>query len=132
MGGELILRIVAETPWLRTPEKHLVLQPMTTADRLRAGLYAAGFAIDREEAVYDGRKIYTVLSVFYTGEAQTALPLRMLHMGGLLPGSPHSARYAQSVLHNLENQCAGLRHMGRDTAALEAAVREIRAVYIPI
>ena len=82
MGGELILRIVAETPWLRTPEKHLVLQPMTTADRLRAGLYAAGFAIDREEAVYDGRKIYTVLSVFYTGEAQTALPLRMLHMGG--------------------------------------------------
>ena len=132
MGGELILRIVAETPWLRTPEKHLVLQPMTTADRLRAGLYAAGFAIDREEAVYDGRKIYTVLSVFYTGEAQTALPLRMLHMGGLLPGSPHSARYAQSVLHNLENQCVGLRHMGRDTAALEAAVREIRAVYIPI
>ena len=60
MGGELILRIVAETPWLHTPEKHLVLQPMTTADRLRAGLYAAGFAIDREEAVYDGRKIYTV------------------------------------------------------------------------
>ena len=82
--------------------------------------------------MYDGRKIYTVLSVFYTGEAQTALPLRMLHMGGLLPGSPHSARYAQSVLHNLENQCVGLRHMGRDTAALEAAVREIRAVYIPI
>lgn len=132
MGGELILRIVTETPWLRAPEKHLVLQPMTTADRLRAGLYAAGFAVDREEAVFDGKKIYTVLSVFYTGEAQTALSLRMLHMGKILPASPHSARYAESVLHNLGNQCAGLRHTGRDTAALEAAIGEIRAAYVPV
>lgn len=129
MGGELMLRMIVETPWLRVPEKHLVLQPMTAADRLRAGLYAAGFAIDCEEAVFDGRKIYTVLSVFYTGEAQTGLSLRMLHMGKILPGSPDSARYAASILHNLENQCAGLRHTGRDTAALEAAIREIRAAY---
>ena len=56
----------------------------------------------------------------------------MLHMGKILPASPHSARYAESVLHNLENQCAGLRHTGRDTAALEAAIGEIRAAYVPV
>ncbi len=130
MGGDLILRMIAETAWLRFPEKHLVLQPMTAADRLRAGLYAAGFSIDRESAVFDGRKIYTVLSVFYTGEAQTELSLRMIHMGKILPEAPDSARYAASVLHNLENQCAGLRHNGRDTAALEAAICEIRTAYL--
>lgn len=131
MGGELILRIISEADWLRAPEKHLVLQPMTTADRLRAGLYAAGFAIDREDAVFDGKKIYSVLSVFFTGEAKTALPLRMLHMGCIRPGSPDSARYAASVLHHLENQRAGLRHAGGDAAALEAAIDEIRAAYRP-
>ena len=101
------------------------------ADRLRAGLYAAGFAIDREDAVFDGKKIYSVLSVFFTGEAKIALPLRMLHMGRIRPGSPDSARYAASVLHHLENQRAGLRHAGGDTAALEAAIDEIRAAYRP-
>ena len=48
MGGELILRIISEAPWLCAMDKHLVLQPMTTAMQLREGLAALGFTIDRE------------------------------------------------------------------------------------
>ena len=54
MGGELILRIVEEAPWLRDGTKRLVLQPMSMADRLRAGLWELGFSIRQERAVVDG------------------------------------------------------------------------------
>lgn len=68
MGGELILRIISEAPWLCAMDKHLVLQPMTTAMQLREGLAALGFTIDREEAVVDSDKIYSVMSVYYTDQ----------------------------------------------------------------
>lgn len=129
MGGELILRIVTEAPWLCTAEKHLVLQPMTTAAQLRAGLAALGFWIDREEAVFDGRKIYSVLSVVYTGEKVTEVPPLYEHMGRLIPGSAHSMRYAQSVLHNLTNKLRGMAHTGGDTERLARVIGEIRDKY---
>ena len=130
MGGELILRIIAETPWLCAPEKHLVLQPMTTAAQLRTGLLERGFAIEREEAVYDEKKIYSVLSVSYTGERMTEIPLLFQHMGKIQPGSPHSARYARSVEHNISNKIRGLWHTGGDTAALESLRQTLLDVYM--
>ena len=129
MGGELILRIVSDAPWLCTGEKHLVLQPMTTAAQLRTGLAALGFWIDREEAVYDGRKIYSVISAVYTGEKAETVPAMYEHMGKILPGSAHSARYAQSVLHNLMNKQRGLAHKGENTEHLQRTIDEISALY---
>ena len=130
MGGELILRIVSEAAWLRDPRKHLVLQPMTTAAQLRAGLVALGFHIDREEAVFDGRKIYSVLSVFYTGEAQEALTPLFMHMGAIRPGSEHSARYAESVSHNLSNKLKGVQHAGGDAETLRTVLEQIHTLYM--
>ncbi|MGN0478205.1 MAG: class I SAM-dependent methyltransferase [Hominenteromicrobium sp.] len=130
MGGELILRIIGETPWLCTPEKHLVLQPMTTAAQLRTGLLERGFEIEREEAVYDEKKIYSVLSVFYTGVRQTDVPLLLAYMGKIQPGSLNSARYARSVEHNISNKIKGLRHTGGDTGALEALRQSLLDIYM--
>lgn len=96
-GGELILRIISEAPWLCAMDKHLVLQPMTTAMQLREGLAALGFTIDREEAVVDSDKIYSVMSVYYTDQKRDNLKLIDLYMGQIKPGSPFSARYAKSV-----------------------------------
>lgn len=129
MGGELILRIISEAEWLCAPDKHLILQPMTTAAQLRSGLAALGFEIEREEAVYDGKKIYSVLSVYYTGELCADLPLLEVHMGKILPHSEHSARYAETVLHNLTNKLQGLQHTGRNTEELQKVIDEIRTVY---
>lgn len=130
MGGELILRIVSEAAWLRDPNKHLVLQPMTTAAQLRAGLAALGFQIDREEAVFDGKKIYSVLSVFYTGEVQEAPTPLFVHMGAIRPGSEHSARYAESVSHNLSNKLKGVQHAGGDTDTLRTVLVQIHTLYM--
>lgn len=119
MGGELILRIISEAPWLCAMDKHLVLQPMTTAMQLREGLAALGFTIDREEAVVDSDKIYSVMSVYYTDQKRDNLKLIDLYMGQIKPGSPFSARYAKSVRHNIENKIKGMRHGGADSSALE-------------
>ena len=56
MGGELILRIVTQAPWLRDPQKRLILQPMSSVPELRLGLRDLGFAVLQEEAVEDGGK----------------------------------------------------------------------------
>ncbi len=130
MGGELILRIIEDADWLCDSSKHLVLQPMTTAAQLRCGLAKLGFAIDREDAVYDGRKIYSVLSVSYTGNRREELPALYVNMGRIEPGSEHSRRYAQSVLHNLENKLRGLEHRGENAEELRSVISEIRRVYL--
>ncbi len=130
MGGELILRIISEAEWLQNKTMHLVLQPMTTAAQLRAGLSALGFEIDKEETVFDGKKIYSVLSVFYTGECNKCTDALYEHMGKIVPGSAHSDRYAQSVLHNLANKVRGMKHAGMDTSALEDVIEEIEKLYL--
>ena len=62
MGGELILRIVGETPWLRDGAKRLVLQPMSSVAELRRGLAELGFQVLQEQAVVDGGKVYSAFS----------------------------------------------------------------------
>ena len=45
MGGELIAQILSAAEWVRSPQKHLLLQPMTQDDYLRRYLAQAGFAL---------------------------------------------------------------------------------------
>lgn len=130
MGGELILRIISEAEWLKSKDKHLVVQPMTTAAQLRCGLSALGFEIEREEAVFDGRKIYSVMSVCFTGTVCDEVDLLYEHMGKIIPGSAHSDRYAQSVIHNLLNKLRGLEHMGENADELRCVVEKIKELYI--
>ncbi len=72
MGGETIAAILNACPWVRDTALHLVLQPMTRPEDLRRYLYTSGFVIREEEIVPDGRYLYTVLDVVYTGERRNA------------------------------------------------------------
>lgn len=90
MGGDLILRIVRETPWLLQPDKRLILQPMTKPAVLRAGLFALGMRIQKEEAVFDAGHAYTVLCCCYQPDA--APPPDWLAYVGLLQGDGAAAR----------------------------------------
>lgn len=78
MGGELILDILSHTPWRHDAGKRFILQPMTRAPILRRGLYADGFAIQKEQGVKSGRFLYTVLLAQYTGRARPLTPLESL------------------------------------------------------
>lgn len=130
MGGELILHIIAAAPWLQNTEKRLILQPMTTADKLRAGLWSLGFTIQSEEAVLDEERVYSVLCVQYSGPPVGEAPPLYIWMGKIQPQSPHSARYAGNVRKQLLNRMQGLQHSGGDTSALEKLCAEIEKLYL--
>ena len=67
MGGDLIAALIARCPWLREPDKHLVLQPMSKEGRLRRFLCRSGFAIRGEAVAREGERLYLVLSAAYDG-----------------------------------------------------------------
>lgn len=128
MGGELILRLVREAPWLQRAEKRLVLQPMSCAQKLREGLWALGFSILEEHACLDGGKVYSAFCAGFTGE-RGPMPLLYPYMGRLEPGGPAVKEYAVKAARGLMKQLQGARHTGnreREQAlseALEALVR---------
>ena len=58
MGGETIAAILQAAPWAR--EKLLLLQPMTSFPDLRLWLQQHAYAIQREQIVREGERLYTV------------------------------------------------------------------------
>lgn len=108
MGGDLIARLVEETPWLRDGEKHLVLQPMTKADHLRRRLGALGFWTEEERAVESGAFVYTVFSVRYTGQEREPDDLECFIGKVLLGNSPDTGRYLARTESQLRQRALGL------------------------
>lgn len=118
MGGELIWDILDAAPWVRNPDKRLVLQPMTKADRLRRALARGGFSILREVPAAAGGFCYTAMSVRYGGAALEADDL-FAYCGRMAEsGHPLAARYLESVRDRVVLQKArGLSAAGDPSAA---------------
>lgn len=76
MGGELIVSILSNAPWIKNSKYHFILQPMTKAEILREYLYSNGFDIECEKVALAENKLYTVMSVFYTGIVEDNTKLR--------------------------------------------------------
>lgn len=68
MGGELIAKILSDSPWVKEVGNHFVLQPQTHAEDLRQYLFGAGFEILKEDVVKDKRHLYLAMEVVYTGK----------------------------------------------------------------
>ena len=79
MGGELIASILAAAPWVCAEGKRLILQPMTHAEKLRAYLSAAGYAIVGETLSREGERIYQTICAEPAcgGEAVTLTPAEL-------------------------------------------------------
>ncbi len=131
MGGELILRIVAETPWLKNPEKGLVVQPMSSSQDLREGLRDLGFEIRRELAAEDAGRVYTACSVRYLGKPPET-GLLYPYLGCLEPGAEEVKKYAEKVLRDLNGRLAGaVRGRGEDSPDyLRQVIRAIETRFL--
>jgi len=71
MGGELIMDIISGCRFL-TKDTRFILQPMTKAETLRRELCLSGFEIIEEKAAREGKRLYTVMLVRFTGERRVA------------------------------------------------------------
>lgn len=70
MGGELIIKILDEAPWVRNKEIGLILQPMSRANLLRKYLVENGFEILGETLSQSG-KIYQTVHARFCGKRDT-------------------------------------------------------------
>lgn len=125
MGGHLIADFIRRTAWLKSPETHLVLQPMTHAEDLRKTLFDNGFYIDREVAAADGDKLYIALSAYYSGRVIEYSKADCV-LGSLVNNSDElSRRYILKTAAAYEKKLAALKAASKNTAELEKLVLEI-------
>ena len=127
MGGELISRIIEDSPHLMSEGTRLILQPMTKQECVRRFLVEHGFSVVAERFSYDSGKYYVTLVADYTGlvsslsDADAELGFDIPHEGdrveylGYLEGKKKAARKA------LEGRLRG----GVDTTDEERALRLI-------
>ncbi len=86
MGGEMIVRIIDEAPWVRDAGIRLILQPMTKQEILRDYLAQNGFCTVVERLVKTDR-IYTLICAEFDGHIRMPSPLeRIIGQDNLLRG----------------------------------------------
>lgn len=126
MGAELISDILENAPWVKNPDKHLILQPMTRAHILRKYLSDNSFEIICEKACEHGGKIYTVILAVYNKNSST-LSETECYIGKLNMCDEQSRQFAQQVLKKLEYKRKGKLCSGESTQALDNVITEIKA-----
>ena len=77
MGGELIVRILSDAPFVRDGGRRLILQPMTHPEAVRAYLFENGYTIVDERLIKE-EKIYQILCAEYTGKREDYTALEAL------------------------------------------------------
>lgn len=108
MGGELIVSILDNAKWVQNEKYHLILQPMTKAEVLREYLYLNGFNITEEKCTTADNKLYSVMSVVYTGSINNNYQLKKYY-GGIKPQiSANDKEYINKVAMSLQRKGNGM------------------------
>lgn len=128
MGGELIARIIGDWPYRCHPGVRYLLSPMTRPEALRGFLYAEGFEIERELCVQEGRFVYSVMSVVYTGQPVQPDD-RMLFTGAIKLGEcPDNLSYLLNLIGRLQIKAAGLETAKQDATRWYRLLEELRGM----
>ena len=116
MGGETIISILDACPWSKSTDKHYILQPMTKAAELRRYLCENGFEVEKEKAVKDADKLYTVMSVYYTGNKTVPTDL-FCEIGNLTQNNDEfSKAYITNRAESILKKAEGIKTTNPDAA----------------
>ncbi len=132
MGGDLVIKILEESPWVKNPAYRLILQPQTSGNVLRRSLTQMGFGIEKETLARDGGFIYYIMQLRY-GLSQCLSPgeeycsPQLLKSGSeLLPA--YLDRIAKSLAITVEGISRAEDPESRNLSYYETALREITAM----
>ena len=68
MGGDTMIHILADAPWLKNGKYRMILQCQSKTPMLRRYLSDNGWQIRRESVLRDGRFLYTIMEIIYNPE----------------------------------------------------------------
>lgn len=104
MGGDLVIQIISQTPWLKNPDKRLILQPMSCENKVREYLNLEGFSIINETALECEGKVYVVMVCVYTN-SEPNKDVLYPYVGKLLDApSAVTYKYLGRILKHLRNK----------------------------
>lgn len=124
MGGELIVKILDEAPWLKDTSKRLILQPMTHPEKLRKYLADNGYRIIGESLSFDRGKIYQTICAEYDGIIREFDDITLLYgeyilkNGGELLSEQMEMDY-KKLLRKIEGKRAGGEDVSYEADLLE-------------
>lgn len=127
MGGELIMKILSQKSWVKNPQKHWILQPMSKAFELREFLFENGFFTQQEQAVIDDKKVYSVMLVSYAPK-KIRRHSGDLYIGQIRADSEAGKAYYRKELEDLEKRRKGamISHKKADEERYAAEILAIR------
>ncbi|MBQ9978636.1 MAG: SAM-dependent methyltransferase [Clostridia bacterium] len=124
MGGELIVNILDEAPWLKDTAKRLILQPMTHPEKLRKYLADNGYSIIGEALSFDRGKIYQTICAEYDGIIREFDEITLLYGEYILKNggellSEQMEMDSKKLLRKIEGKRAGGEDVSYESDLLE-------------
>ena len=68
MGGDTMVHILTDAPWLKNQQYRMILQCQSKSPMLRRSLDENGWRITEEAVLKEGRFLYTIMEVYYEPE----------------------------------------------------------------
>ncbi len=125
MGADTIIGIISSAPWLKESSKHLILQPMTKAERVVKYLYDNGFEIIKQKGCVAEGKPYCVMLVKYTGHSTPCTEL-FCYTGMLCPEEhPNDRLYLQLQAKILTKRAAADKRNGELAQIITERIKTI-------
>ncbi len=128
MGGELIARIIADWPHRWHPGVRYLLSPMTRPEALRGFLYAEGYTIEQEQCAREGRFVYSVMSVAYSGRMVRPDDLQLYTGAIRCMKDPDNRLYIQTLIRRLQTKAAGVASAGQDAGRWHCLLSNLEAL----
>ena len=100
MGGETIVHILTNAPWIADKSKKLILQPMSKHELVIDYLYKNGFELSEHKCTFTDGKIYTAFSAVFTDKKEK--PDEVFTYTGLLDNSDeNNVKFLVSTINHL-------------------------------
>lgn len=131
MGGDLILHVLSDAPWLADERYTLILQPQSSGQDLRRWLDAHNFYLTQEHLVHEGGFFYSVMLAKFGHPMHLTPGQQFLSPQLLEEKHPLLPRQMDRLIDSLQKTVSGILACRttvdeRKLAYYQAALRELQ------